>query len=125
MRVEELASPPGETFKFEKVGDTIEGTVIYVGTWQEYQTKFGQKTSLKLGIDTGNGEIRYIWPGKGSNMAQKIAEALRNAGIAELVEGQTLKLRYASDQDIGKGDPMKVFQAKVTAAPPGSDEEPF
>lgn len=125
MRVDELASPPGDTFKFENIGDTIEGTVVYVGNWQEYQTKFGPKISLKLGIDTGNGEIRYIWPGKGSNMAQRIAEALRNADIPELVEGQTIKVRYASDQDIGKGDPMKVFQAKVTAANPRATEDPF
>lgn len=125
MRVDELAAPQGETFKFEKIGDTIEGTIAYVGDWQDQDTKFGNITSMRIGIDTGNGEVQYVWPRKGSNMAQKIAEALRNAGLNELVEGQKLKLRWDSERDTGKGNPMKVFLAKVTPGVPVQDEEPF
>jgi hypothetical protein len=129
MRADELAAPTGDSFKFEAVGDTLEGTITYVGDWQEQVNKFNQRTEqvARIGVDAGGGQPTYIWPRKGSAMAQAIAEALRAAGLTELAEGQQLKLRFDSTKDTGKGQPMKVFRAKITAgeAPVRPPEEPF
>lgn len=125
MKADELAAPSGDTFKFDEIGDTIEGVVTYVGDWQEQDTKFGRITSARIGLDTGNGEIAYIWPRKGSAMAGAIAQALRDANLNELIQGQTLKLRFDSTKDTGKGNPMKVFKARITAANPRATEDPF
>lgn len=117
MRADELAAPAGNSFKFETVGDTLEGTVTYVGDWQEQINKFNGNTEqvARIGVDTGNSEIAYVWPRKGSAMAQAIAEALREAQQAELTEGQTLKIRFDSTKDTGKGQPLKLFRARISA----------
>lgn len=128
MNVNDLAAPTGETFKFETIGDTLEGVVAYVGDWQTQINKFNEREEqvARIGITTTDG-VSYVWPRKGSAMAQAIAEALRSAGCNELTEGQTLKLRFDSTKDTGKGQPMKVFRAKITPGEPVRvpDEEPF
>jgi hypothetical protein len=131
MRADDFAAPSGDSFKFANVGDTIEGTVTYVGDWQKQTNKFNDREEevARIGIDTGNGEVQYVWPRKGSAMASAIAEAMREARIGELAEGAVLKLRYDSNKDTGKGNPMKVFRAKVTPgekpAATAANQEPF
>lgn len=130
MRADDFAAPSGDSFKFAAIGDTIEGTVTYVGDWQTQTNKFNNREEdvARIGIDTGNGEVQYVWPRRGSAMASAIAEAMREARINDLAEGVVLKLRFDSEKDTGKGQPMKVFRAKVTAGEPVAaavDEEPF
>ena len=127
MKADELASPQGDTFKFEAIGDTIEGRVVYVGDWIEQTNKFnGNKEQVaKIGIDTGNGEVTYVWPRRGSPMAQAIASALRDAGLSELADGQTLKLRYDSEKDTGKPQKMKMYRGKITPGTQQNLEDPF
>lgn len=127
MNVNELAAPQGDSFKFENIGDTVEGIITYVGDWQEQINKNnGQKEQVaRIGLNTGNGETTYVWPRKGSAMAQAIAEALRDAQLNELAEGQTLKLRFDSTKDTGKPQPLKLFRAKVTAGTTQPLEDPF
>jgi len=128
MRADELSAPAGGVFKFVTFGDTIEGPIIYIGGWQHRTNKFGkEETVTKIGVNTGNGEISYIYPAKGSSMASAIADALRDANLGELAEGQTLKLRYDSEKDTGKPQKMKVYRAKIVAGetPVVLDEEPF
>lgn len=124
MRADELAAPSGDSFKFATIGDTIEGAVVYVGEWQTQINKFNQREEqvARIGIDNGGGTPAYIWPRKGSPMASAIAQALREAGLGELAEGQTLKLRFDSEKDTGKGQPMKVFRAKIE---PGEARAPI
>ena len=127
MKADDFAAPSGDSFKFAAVGDTIEGTVTYVGDWQEQTNKFNDRIEqvCKIGINTGNGEVQYVWPRKGSAMAQAIAEAMRDAGVGSLDEGAQLKLRFDSTKDTGKGQPMKLFRARITAGEPTATEEPF
>lgn len=127
MRADELAAPSGNTFKFEAIGDTVEGVVSYVGDWDEQTNKFNGNVEqvARIGIDTGNGEIAYVWPRKGSPMAQAVAEALREAGVDELVAGATLKIQFASEKDTGKPQKMKVYRAKVTPGTAPPQEDPF
>lgn len=128
MRADELAAPSGNSYKFENVGDTLEGTIVYVGDWQKQINKFNQREEevTRIGVDTGDGEPVYIWPRRNSAMAQALAEACREARINELVEGQKVKLRFDSTKDTGKGQPMKMFRAKVTPGEPTrATDEPF
>lgn len=130
MRADELAAPSGDTFKFEAVGDTVEGQVTYVGDWQTQINKFNGNNEevARIGMNTGNGEVVYVWPRRGSPMAQAIAEALREAGVNELAEGQTLKLRFDSEKDTGKPQKMKMYRAKIIAGEAPQQrptEEPF
>jgi hypothetical protein len=118
MRADDFAAPAGNSFKFENVGDVIEGTVTYVGDFQEQVNKFnGNKDMVaRIGVDTGNGDVQYVYPRKGSAMAAAIAQALRDAKVDELEPGQTLKLGYTDNKDTGKPQPMKVFAARITPA---------
>jgi hypothetical protein len=129
MKANDLAAPRGDSAKFENIGDTIEGTVVYVGDWSERINKFNNKLEqvTRIGIDTGEGEPIYIWPVKGSGMAQAIAEGLREARLDELSEGQKIKLRYDEAVDVGKGNPFKKFRAKVTPgeARASTNSDPF
>ena len=137
MRADELAAPSGTSFKFAEVGDTLEGVIVHVGDWQTQTNKFNQREEevARIGVDAGGGEPIYVWPRKGSPMASALAQALRDGGLPELSEGQKLKLRFDSTKDTGKGNPMKVFRAKITpetaedaakrAATAAAEEAPF
>lgn len=128
MRADELAAPSGTSFKFNEVGDTLEGTVVYVGDWQKQTNKFNQREEevTRIGVDQGDGEATYVWPRRGSAMAQALAEALREAGLSSLEEGQKLKLRFDSTKDTGKGQPLKLFRARIAAGEPDrSKTDPF
>lgn len=129
MKANELAAPAGDSYKFAEIGDTLEGVITYVGDWQTQTNKFNNREEqvAKIGVDTGGGQPTYIWPRKGSAMAQAIAEALREAGLGELTEGQTLKLRFDSTKDTGKGQPLKLFRARIAAGttPAKPPVEPF
>jgi hypothetical protein len=126
MNPNDLASPSGDSFKFENVGDTIEGTIAYVGEPTDQTNKFtgNLEKVVRIGIDTGNGDVQYIWPRIGSMMAQAIAEACRKADV-QLEMGHTLKVGYTANQDTGKPQPMKVFQARITPGVAAAVEEPF
>jgi hypothetical protein len=117
MKADELAAPSGNSFKFAEVGDTVEGVIVYVGEWQTQVNKFNGNTEevTRIGVDTGDGETIYVWPRRGSSMASAMAQALRDAGLSELTEGQKLKLRFDSTKDTGKPMPLKMFRAKITA----------
>lgn len=118
MTPDEMAPPSGSSVKFSEIGDTVEGSVVYIGDWDERVNKFNNKTEqvCRIGIDVGDGEPRYIWPTKGSGMAQAIANAMRDAQVSQLEVGQTLKLRFDEAIDTGKGNPFKKFLARVTPA---------
>jgi hypothetical protein len=115
MTADDFAAPSGTSFKFETVGDTITGVVTYVGPFQERTNKFNGREEhvAHIGIDV-DGETLYIWPVKGSSMAQAIAEALRESGAGTLNPGDELAVRYAENIDTGKPQPMKKFRAKHT-----------
>lgn len=119
MRADDLAAPSGNSYKFDTVGDTVEGPISYIGEWQTQTNKFngGTEDVCRIGVDY-NGEPVYIWPRKGSSMAQAIANALRDANLPSLEVGQTLKLQYSENKDTGKPQPMKVFRARVTPPTP-------
>lgn len=129
--VDDIAAPAGDSFKFEKLGDTIEGEIVFVGDFEERVNKFTNKNEkvARIGIDTGNGEIMYIWPVQGSPMGRALADALRQAGVTELDTGQHIKLAHHETKDTGKPQPLKLYRARITAAAPAitvpDDEDLF
>jgi hypothetical protein len=127
MRADDLSAPSGTTFKFDKIGDALEGTISYVSEWEAGTNKFtgAEEETMRVGVDTGNGEVMYVWPRKGSAMARALGDALREAKLDELTAGQKLKLAYTEDRDTGKPQPMKVYRARISAAVPADTEPPF
>jgi hypothetical protein len=124
LTADDFAAPSGTSFKFEEPGDTISGIVTYVGPFQERTNKFTDREEqvARLGIDV-DGETLYIWPVKGSSMAQAIGEALRESGGGTLAVGDELAVKYAENVDTGKPQPMKKFRAKHTPAKPTAGGE--
>jgi hypothetical protein len=124
MRADELSAPSGTSFKFDNVGDTLAGTVAYVGDWDARTNKFTgvDEEVMRLGVDTGNGEVVYVWPTKGKAMAKALGDAVRAAGLPELVAGQKLTLTFSENVDTGKPSPMKAYTATLAA---GTLEPPF
>lgn len=122
LPADDFAAPQGDSFKFETIGDTVEGTVAYCGSFEPRINQFNGKHEevARIGLDTGNGEIAYIWPVKGTAMAQAIASAVREAQLADLDLGDRLKIGYVENKDTGKPQPMKVFRARVTKGDRGA-----
>jgi hypothetical protein len=130
MHVDELSAPSGQAFKFAQIGDKVQGTVTYIGQWDTHTNNFGdQETSLKIVLDTGNGEMAAIYPKKGSTQAQAIAEAIKEAGQSRLEVGATLGVKFSGEKDTGKGNPLKLFKAQYEAPKAGAsfedENEPF
>lgn len=125
----DLSAPTGESVKFDTVGDTVEGVIVYAGEFQSRVNTFNGRDEdvARIGIEVDGGEIRYVWPVRGRSMAQAIAEAARKAGLASIDVGQRIKLGYTSNKDTGKPQPMKVFSCRLEPGSPAdlSDEEPF
>ncbi len=131
MRADDLSAPAGGSFKFDNVGDSLAGTIAFVGDWESRISKYtgNPEQICRIGVDVGNADVAYIYPKRGSIMAGALADAMRAAGLAELTPGQDLKLTYYESKDTGKGNPAKLFDASISAAgvtPVGrQDTEPF
>lgn len=114
MKINDIAPPTGDTFKFAAVGDTVKGVLTYVPEAAEEQVnKFtgAHEKVIKLLLATDDGD-RTIWPRVGSPMAQAIGDAVRAAGCDALEIGGTLAVRYSDDKDTGKPQPLKLYTAK-------------
>lgn len=114
MRADELASPSGEAVKFDQIGTTAAGTIVFIGDWvTRDNTKIGKTvTSFKLVLEDANGKKIAVYPEKGSQMARAIGEAITAAGAVELQAGGRLGVRYDRNEDVGKASPMHVFVAQ-------------
>lgn len=58
-------------------------------------------------------------------MVQAVAEALQKAGKADLENGGTLGVKLIGEQDIGKMNPLPVYEAMYTPPKPQSANEGF
>lgn len=117
MDVNDLAGPAGDSFKFETIGDTIKGTVAYIGGWETKPSKFRQgefETAMRLVVDTVDGP-KAIYPRKDSAMARAIADAIRASGATRLEVGAKLAVKFDRTLDTGKGQPAKLFVAQYEA----------
>ena len=117
MHRDELGAAGGPGLKFPTVGTTYEGDVEYVGEWAQQDFGEGPFQQLAIGLALDGGEQGTLYVRKGSQMAQAIGKALEEADEQALVAGQRLKIRYDGDQVTGKPSPMKLYRARITAAP--------
>lgn len=113
MRADELAAPDGDIYKFTNVGDTLEGTVVYVGAFERKDTKYGPATMFRLSIQPREGDPVTLWPIQDDGQCKAIARALREGGLPALEAGQRIKLRFNEEIDTGKGNPFKSFLCRV------------
>lgn len=118
MNINDMAPPSGESFRFEQIGDTVRGVLVYVPSAPETRTnKFTGREEgvVKLVLVTDDGD-RAIYPVVGTAMARAIGEAVRAAGAATLEVGGTLAVKFSEELDTGKPSKMKIFAAKYEPA---------
>ena len=85
--------------------------------WISQANKFnpGQTDELAFigGLDP-DGIERILTMRRGSTIFEAIAAACQTVG-ADLQIGGVLKVRFAGEKDTGKGNPLKLYDAKYTA----------
>jgi hypothetical protein len=92
--------------KFDTVGDTVAG--IIEGEPKVVETQYGRRllVDLKQG-DRGT----TLWVKEGP-MAQAVAKAVADAGVETVAEGGKLAVVFSDEKDTGKGNPLKLFEAR-------------
>ena len=106
-----------DSFKFPNVGDAAGGTICKQPKVVELDSAFGKGKEQKLLLVLEHEGIRKnLWV-KGQ-MASAIKEAFSKAGAPGLAEGGKLGVVFKSTKDTGKGQPMKVFEAKYEPPAP-------
>lgn len=112
--------------RFEAIGDTVKGRVV--SAVKRQQTDFATrepkfwpdgnpKWQIGITVATDDGDEVCIWA-KGQ-MLKAIRDAVAATGGKLEPEG-ILAVRYDSDEDVGKGNPMKVFVAQYKAPAPAA-----
>lgn len=117
---------------FGTVGDKVVGVIT--GTPRPVETEFGERLVVELVAADGctatkgtNGEDGPIQAGdditlwvKPGAMASALRNAVRDAGVDGLSEGDTLAIAYSGDGERRKAgwNPPKLYQARYTPAKP-------
>lgn len=116
LAADDFSSPKGDTVKFDNVGDSVVGTITFIGDWAKRTNKFNgrEEEVTKIVIATAEGD-RALWPVKGTQLAQAIGDALRNSGAPALEVGGKLGLKLAELRDTGKPQKMKVYAGQYQA----------
>jgi len=116
--VSNISAPAGDAFKFESINDKIKGVITHA-EMKDQVNKFTNKdeTVLVITIETEDGESAKVYPrtAPGSQMARVISDAVVAAGQTSLEVGGTLAVQWTGEEDIGKGNPMKVYAAAYEA----------
>jgi hypothetical protein len=106
--------------KFDAIGDYVTG--LYLRS-EQTQGKFGPR--LEVTLKTRDGEKIVT--------CSKHLERVITSNLED-IKGKVLTITYTSEKDIGKGNPMKVFDvdvrdnrpgAKPVATPIEADEDPL
>lgn len=127
----------GESLKFEKVGDTHEGTLLSIASRQD-KTISGELRTWDDGspmkvfiweIETANGPATMWVRG---HLVTVLREAARKAGAksqADLIGAKVLVKHHELGEAQKGMSPAKLFQAKITLAParakPAEEYDPF
>lgn len=117
MNINDIAPPSGDSFKFEKLGDTVKGVLSYVPSAPDHRVnKFNGKEEqvIRLVLTTDDGD-KAIYPVVGSAMARAIGDSVRAAGQSKLEVGATLVLQFSEEKDTGKPKPVKLYKARYEA----------
>jgi hypothetical protein len=130
----------GKSFKFETIGDTVEGTITDVAvsqqtsledntplTWADGSPRMQLVITLQTEArdDDEDDGVRKVYAkggkyevasGTGSSMKEAIAEAVKKAGAKSIDEGATLKVGYSGEgKKTNRGfSAPKLFRATYT-----------
>jgi len=112
--VDSISAPAGDAFKFNEIGDKVKGVITHAEV-KDQVNKFTNKdeTVMVVTLETEDGDSWKLYPriSPGSQMARVIGDAVKEAGAKSLDVGGTLAVAYTDEEDIGKGNPMKVYAA--------------
>lgn len=100
---------------FETKGSGVAGTIM--GTPKVVETQYGKRMIVDL--DNPAGGVT-LWV-KDGPMAQAVAKAVSDAGERTLAEGGKLAVVFVDEKDTGKGNPLKLYEAKYEAPAKGVD----
>lgn len=111
-----IAGEDIEQWRPETVGDKIVGVITHL---EVVDTKFGRRPVMVLDTDAGP---RKVWASASLLRAELAAQNPQR--------GDKVGILFESEEDTGKGNPLKHFKIKVekasTATPPiDPAEEPF
>lgn len=112
--------PPGikGSESFANIGDTV--VMVVQGGKKVQKRAYGTGDPMFFAdgnpmmqaaiYGTVDGEERTLYCN--GNMSAAIKDAVAAAGASSIAEGGTLKVRFDSEKDTGKGNPLKEFKAK-------------
>ena len=101
--------------KFDTKGQGAAGTIV--GVPKVVDTQYGKR----LLVDLQHGDSgTTVWVKEGT-MARAVAKAVQDAGATSLDEGGKLAIVFTEEQDTGKGNPLKLYEAKYEPPAKGAD----
>jgi hypothetical protein len=105
---DETTIPESDWFKFEKIGDTAQGTLLEEPQYG-VPGKFGPQNIYTL--ETADGRVIMV----GLNPASHV-RAVRQLKQADV--GDMVAMRYTGDYDSGKGNPGKSIDVRIKHVSP-------
>ena len=119
MKLNEFHQPKADAFKFDTIGDEIDGVISQPPA--VVADKFNEgRTILALTLDTTNGAASLY---ARSGLLDAIVEAVKAAGVDEIDQGGALRVAYTGDRLLRNGYTMKVYRAEyVPPQPMGTAE---
>jgi hypothetical protein len=114
VKVTEFHTGTAEPFKFEKIGDTVDGTIV--GPPELIADTFNEgKKVLAFTLDTEDSERKVY---ARSQMLRAIGQAVVDAGADSIDEGGALRITYSTDRALNNGRSMKVYTADYVPPSP-------
>jgi hypothetical protein len=114
VKVTEFVQPRADAFKFDAIGDAIDGVISQPPA--VLPDKFNEgRTVLALTLDTANGETSLY---ARTGLLDAIVEAVNAAGVDEIDQGGALRVTYTGDRLLRNGYTMKVYTAEYVPPQP-------
>jgi hypothetical protein len=101
--------------QFPNKGGGVAGTIM--GTPRVVDTQYGRRMIVDL--DNPSGGVT-LWVKEGT-MGAAVSKAVADAGEKTLAEGGKLAVIYTDDKDTGKGNPLKMYEARYEPPAKGVD----
>jgi hypothetical protein len=126
VSIDGLDRPSGESVKFERIGDSVVGTITQILTPHKRINKNNQREEMVYPIGITPNEVGaeqvMIWPVSVDTgptpLFQAIIEAVRAAGCSTYTVGAKLGVKFTEEKDTGKPLKLKLFKAQYE--PPAS-----
>ncbi len=102
----------GDAFDFKEYGDTCRGVIARVKEPFMVVNQFNgnEEQKMVITVTQPDGTEAAIWlrTDPPNNIARAVTKAVEPHGY-EIEDGARIAVQYVGEEDIGKGNPMKVF----------------